>query len=99
MAEELTGAEAARKLKYCAGCRDNFYNGNNGIGVSQCWSLKSAEIVWRWKVDWWSSPPRGPKVRTLSCHYAPGRYAMYKDEPPGNRTRAASAPTQEERRA
>ncbi len=25
--------------KHCRGCKDNFYNGNNPLGVSQCWSF------------------------------------------------------------
>lgn len=27
------------QLKHCQGCRDNFYNGNNDLGVSQCWAF------------------------------------------------------------
>lgn len=29
----------------CAGCRDDFYNGRNDLGVKQCWSLESAEFT------------------------------------------------------
>lgn len=28
----------------CSGCRNNFYNGNNSLGVAECWSLKSATV-------------------------------------------------------
>lgn len=30
-------------LKNCAGCRDNFYNGNNPLGVKRCWSFDEAK--------------------------------------------------------
>ena len=73
------------KLRLCSGCRDNFYNaGQNGIGVRECWSLKDAEVVTRWKLGWWTSPvePRAfQEVRTLSCHHEPGKYAFCKDLP------------------
>ena len=29
----------------CIGCRDNFYNGNNNLGVKECWGFKTAELV------------------------------------------------------
>lgn len=32
--------------KYCSGCDNNFYNGNNQYGVKQCWSVPDAKIVW-----------------------------------------------------
>lgn len=35
--------------KYCNGCRDDFYNHRNEPGFdgsTECWSLKSADIVW-----------------------------------------------------
>lgn len=32
-------------VKYCFGCRDDFYNGKNSYGVQECWSRKSAKLV------------------------------------------------------
>ena len=26
----------SEKLKHCVGCRDNFYNGNNPYGITEC---------------------------------------------------------------
>lgn len=31
--------------KHCVGCYNDFYNGHNGLGVKQCWSLKGAKLV------------------------------------------------------
>lgn len=62
----------------CSGCRDNFYNGNNELGVSECWSYKNARVVKRWRIGWWTQQDKKEnfdKVTTLSCHNAPGRYA------------------------
>ncbi len=74
----------ALTTKYCSGCRDNFYNGNNGIGVQQCWSLKNAKVVTRWKIGWWTpmdSAKNFTKVKTFDCHHAPGKYALCKELP------------------
>lgn len=65
---------------YCQGCRDNFYNhGNNPLGVSQCWMLKKAKVVTRWKLGWWTSPVTPGafvQIKTYNCHHAPGQYAL-----------------------
>ena len=77
-------ATKAEKLPLCAGCRDDFYNGQNPLGVKECWSLKSAKIVTRFKLGWWTRPdePRAfTEIRTLNCHHAPGRYALYERLP------------------
>lgn len=42
------------KLKHCAGCRDDFYNGNNPMGVKECWMLKTAKIVTRYRTGTWT---------------------------------------------
>ena len=67
------------KLKLCSGCRQNFYNGNNGMGIKECWSLKSARKVRRWRIGWWT--PMTSKdgfipVTTLSCHVETGTAAF-----------------------
>lgn len=73
-----------KSTKHCIGCRNNFYNGHNNIGVSCCWSLKSAKVVTRWKLEWWTQPTEPGafvKVKTYDCHHETGRYAFYKDLP------------------
>jgi hypothetical protein len=70
--------------KHCSGCRDDFYNGQNELGVKECWSLKSAKVVTRYRLGWWTTPDTPgafTKVKTNSCHHAPGRYAMYEKLP------------------
>lgn len=41
----------------CAGCRNNFYNGNNNLGVQECWSFKGATMKLRKKVGTNDVPP------------------------------------------
>lgn len=43
--------------KHCAGCHSNFYNGRKNIGGNDCWSLKTAKMVWRIAVGHWENPP------------------------------------------
>lgn len=35
----------AKSKSMCAGCRDNFYNGNNNLGVQECWNYESAKVI------------------------------------------------------
>ena len=30
--------------KHCSGCEDDFYNGKNPYGVTECWCLKNAVL-------------------------------------------------------
>lgn len=77
----LEAATEAEKLTLCAGCRDDYYNHRSEPGfdgATRCWSLKTAEIVARYRIGWWTpqdSPKNYTAVRTLSCHHAPGQYA------------------------
>ena len=43
--------------KHCSGCADNFYNGNNPMGVTECWMLAKAKLVMRIPVGHWEDPP------------------------------------------
>lgn len=56
----------------CGGCRDDFYNGHNQLGVSECWSFKSAKVVD--KIGYSSlhvaNGPDTIKKNTLSCWHA-----------------------------
>jgi hypothetical protein len=56
-------------IKYCSGCRNNFYNGNNNLGVSQCWSRKDGKVVWRIRIGNFERPPykNRKKIRVASC--------------------------------
>lgn len=61
---------------HCAGCRNNFYNGNNNLGVSECWSLKTAKLITRYQI--YSHVPTYRenfiKVRKPSCYHQQGVY-------------------------
>jgi hypothetical protein len=73
-----------KSTKYCKGCRDNFYNGSNPLGVKKCWCLEDAKVVIRYKLEWWTRPTtKGAfeKVKTYDCHNAAGRYVLYKELP------------------
>lgn len=40
----------------------------------------TAQVVTRFRIDWWTRPTEPGafrKVKTLSCHHAPGKYAHY----------------------
>lgn len=72
------------KQDYCRGCRDDFYNDHNPLGVKRCWSLKDAKVVKRWRIGTWTRPTQPGafvEVKTLSCHHAPGQYAHYEQLP------------------
>lgn len=43
--------------RHCVGCRDNFYNGNNDLGVQRCWNMDSAKLVRRKEVCIYDVPP------------------------------------------
>ena len=77
----------ADKQQYCTGCRDDFYNHRDEPGfdgATKCWSLKTAKVVTRYRLHWWTAPTvpgAFTKVTTLSCHNAPGKYAHYEKLP------------------
>jgi hypothetical protein len=73
-----------KDTKHCKGCSDDFYNGNNDLGVRECWLLKRAKVVTRYKIGWWTQPTElgaFTKVKTYDCHKASGRYALYEELP------------------
>lgn len=68
------------KKQLCRGCRDDFYNQPGNSQCGHCWSLDTATVVIRYRIGWWTSPATPgayTKVKTLSCHYAPGSYALH----------------------
>ena len=61
------------KRIYCAGCEQNFYNGNNSYGINECWNLEDAELVNLKKVHMNQSPPwTQPPIKVLSCYSQKG---------------------------
>lgn len=58
--------------KDCGGCHNNFYNGHNGIGVQECWSFKTAEMVKKLDIHVDQRPPyKGMKPTSRpSCYKA-----------------------------
>lgn len=56
----------------CSGCKDNFYNGNNGLGVKECWMFKNATMVRKMDIHVDQRPPYDAKRTTLrpSCYKA-----------------------------
>ncbi len=63
---KLTKAE---KLKCCIGCYNHFYNGNNPLGVRECWSLADAVLVWKKEVHMNQVPPwKQAPEEFLSCY-------------------------------
>ena len=64
------------KLVHCIGCENDFYNGNNPMGIKECWHLKKAKIVWRKEVPYDQEPPWNQKAhRYLECYQS--RHCIY----------------------
>ena len=69
------------KLPYCTGCRDDFYNGKNQLGIKRCWNLEKAEVVYRKFVHYNDVPPwNHTPIKTLSCHRKPRHIAVDPDK-------------------
>ena len=57
---------------HCLGCRNDFYNGNNDLGVKECWSLKTARLVMRKEVHINQRPPWDQKpIEVPNCYRRP----------------------------
>lgn len=60
----------------CNGCYNNFYNGNNNIGVSECWCLKDARVKRRFAIA--SNVPTYREnfyeVEKPGCYRQPGMF-------------------------
>ncbi len=70
--------------KYCIGCDSDFYNGNNPMGVKECWLFKSAKIMVRYWIGWWTPQDKKEnfiKMTTHSCHTESGKAAFYNKLP------------------
>ena len=70
--------------KDCIGCRDNFYNGHNSLGVEQCWSFdkkKKLEVRYELSVNTPMNQKWGYfKVKRPDCYHKDG-YVMMKAIP------------------
>lgn len=59
----------------CAGCQNNFYNGNNDFGVKRCWSADTALVATRYTLStntpmWFREAYR--RELLPSCYKRPG---------------------------
>lgn len=65
----------------CSGCRQDFYNGHNDLGVKECRSFKTAKVVTRMRVGIWQNPPYiwNPQ-KTLGCHSPDGGVMIEKND-------------------
>lgn len=62
-----------KNKEMCFGCRDNFYNDNNNLGVEGCFNFPTAIIKLRKKVHRDHVPPWDHKpAEMLSCYHADG---------------------------
>jgi hypothetical protein len=67
------------KKSDCEGCRNDFYNGKNDLGVGECWSFKDAEIVTLYQIGTWVPQDRASnftKVKRPSCYHQTGSVFM-----------------------
>jgi hypothetical protein len=65
---------------HCRGCRDDFYNGE---GAKECWHLKDAALVPRFRIGTWTEPTQKgafTKVNVPSCFNHKGEH-FYKALP------------------
>lgn len=61
------------KRAHCRGCTENFYNGNNSLGVKECWHFKDAKLVSKKMVHLAQVPPWNQQpIKVLSCYRAKG---------------------------
>ncbi len=61
-------------IKHCLGCRNVYYNGNNPLNISKCWSLKSAKLVSRIAIGHWENPPylNKKQIKVPNCWHGEG---------------------------
>lgn len=70
------------KISDCSGCRDNFYNGNNGLGVVRCLSFETATMERKKDVPVNRQPPFKsiPLTTKPSCYRAKGYVRVHPDQ-------------------
>ena len=63
-----------KDTKACRGCRDDFYNGHNELGVKRCWSADTAKMEKRMLIPVDLAPPyKHIKPRLVPSCYSPPR--------------------------
>ncbi len=76
----MTGMTKAEKLKHCAGCEDDFYNGKNQLGVDECWRLGKAKLAEKKKIGMADAPPwKHNPIKVLSCYHQKGYWFVDAD--------------------
>ena len=61
-----------KSKEHCSGCQDDFYNGNNPLSIKECWNLKTAKLVKRYRIYWWTPMDKASnfkEVTVLSCYH------------------------------
>jgi hypothetical protein len=67
--------------QFCAGCRNDFYNGKNDLGVTECWQLDGAKREPRLLIPVDLAPPYTHiKPELLPTCYKRSRYVTVKPE-------------------
>lgn len=64
----------------CAGCDDNFYNGNNPYDIKECWSLKTAKLIMRKRVHVDQIPPWNQKAQKYPNCYRQRGYVFVRPD-------------------
>lgn len=65
----------------CSGCRNDFYNDHNPLGVKECWSFKDAKLEKRILIHVDRVPPyKGEKPTLRPTCYKMDRYVTVKPE-------------------
>ena len=68
------------KKEECSNCEDNFYNGNNDLGVKVCWNFKDAKIIKRKKVGLNDRPPYNWKPQKFPNCYKQKGYVFINEK-------------------
>lgn len=64
----------------CSGCRNDFYNDHNPLGVKECWSFKDAKIVLAHDIHVDQPPPYKSKPTARPSCYKASRFVRVKPE-------------------
>ena len=63
----------------CRGCHDDFYNGRQNFTGNECWNLKTAKLVKRFRIGKWTVPTEPgafEETRVYNCRSEKG-FAFY----------------------
>lgn len=70
--------------KECIGCDSDFYNGNNPLGVKECWHFKDAKLVTKYAIGWWTPMDKKDnfwKTKVPNCYSRTGSVAYLNELP------------------